>query len=124
MYKSPIMGAGRRGGGGLRVDVRPTTFPKKIHVGAFYFFLQKCLFSCGESFFLMRAFWGVCPLPPHPSYKELCWNPCPHPMSARRSFRRGVGNPKKPLIKTKKDIKTKKTPPLTWRKNSRKAPTR
>ena len=35
----------------------------------------------------------------------------PHPMGARKSFQRGVGNPKKPLIKTKKNIKTKNRPP-------------
>ena len=55
--------------------------------------------------------WGVCPPPPTPVLQIIVLAHMPHPMGARRSFQRGVGNPKKPLIKTKKDIKTKNRPP-------------
>ena len=123
MYKSPIMGAGREGG--LRVDARPTTFLKKIHVGAFYFFLQKGLFSCGESFFLMRAFWGVCPPPPTPVLQIIVLAPMPPPHERTKKFSEGGGQSQKASHKDEKRHKDKKNaPPPTWRKNSKKAPTR
>ena len=96
----------RRGGGGggvVRVDARPNTFLKKVHVGAFsspyggiLFFHEEGLFFHVEShFFLWGRFWGLPPSHP-PAYKELCWHPCPHPMGARRSFRREWAIPKGP----------------------------
>ena len=101
------MGAGR---GGLRVDTRSTTFLKKIHVGAFYLFLQKGLFSCGESFFLMEAFWGVCPPPPHTRLTKNCVGTHAPPHGRTKKFSEGGGQSQNPLIKTKKDIKTKNRP--------------
>ena len=109
------MGAGR--GGGLRVDTRPTTFLKKIHVGAFYLFLQRGLFSCGESFFLFFG-GGGCPPPPTPVLQRIVLAPMPHPMGARRSFQRGWAIPKS-SHKDEKRHKDKKPPTPTWRKNSK-----
>ena len=98
-----------RGGGGGRVDARPTPFLEKIHVRAFsspsggIFFHEKGLFHGGSHFFfLCGRFWGFVPHPLPPSDKELCGHPCPHSIGTRKSFRMGVGNPKRPLIKTKR----------------------
>ena len=121
MYNSPIMSA-RRGGGGVRVDARPTTFLKKyiwghflLLMGAFYFFYERGLFFMWRVIFFMGAFFfGLSP-PPPPGLQIIVLAPMLPPHGRTKKFSEGVGNPKRPLIKTKKNHKDKKIghPPPT-----------
>ena len=117
MYNSPIMGAGR---GGVRIDARPTTFMKKIHVGAFYLFLQKGLFSCGESFFLGGRFGGgELPPFPHTRLTKNCVGTHAPPHGRTKKFSERGGQSQKASHKDEKRHKDKKPPTPTWRKNSK-----
>ena len=88
MYKSPIMGAGR-GGGGERGNSRRSShyFPEKIHVGAFYFFHEKGPFFMWGVFFSYGGVLGGFPSPPPtPVLQRIVLAPMPPPHGRTKKF--------------------------------------
>ena len=105
------MGAGRRGGGGAKSRRSSHYFSEKNTCGGILFFPSEVPFFMWGVIFSYEGVLGGLSPPPTPVLQRIVLEPMPPPHECTKKFSEGVGNPKKPLIKTKKDIKTKKTPP-------------
>ena len=87
------MGAGR--GGGAKSRHSSHYFPEKNTCGGILFVpAEGPFFMWGVIFSYGGVLGGFAPLSPHPSYKELCWHPCPTPWAHEEVFRGGWAFPK------------------------------